>query len=99
MWEALYCGAIPVARKSPAMRAFQDLPIVFVEDLTAINPDVLTERARGISSHSKAKLNLDSWKTQMEREKQTLRAKGPVSMAEFLRAWFEEILRVAMRRS
>lgn len=99
MWEALYCGAIPVVRKSPAMRAFVDLPVLFVDDLTAISPQFMEKTSKSLVSHSKEMLDLDYWKNQMENEKHILRAKGCVSPVEFLLAWFEEILRVARRRS
>lgn len=34
MWEALYMGTIPVVQRHPALEAFADLPILFVDDLS-----------------------------------------------------------------
>ncbi len=99
MWEALYCGAIPVVRISPAMRAFRDLPIVFVKDLTAISPQSLEERFKELGSRSIEKLDLPSWKQSIDRERISLSKKGPVTLAEAAQAWFSEILRMMKNRS
>jgi hypothetical protein len=42
LWEALYAGAIPITRKEPALRWFQELPILFVDRWEeAADPDRL----------------------------------------------------------
>lgn len=40
-WECLYLGAIPVIRKSTAMMTFSELPILFTEDYSEIEPSYL----------------------------------------------------------
>ncbi len=57
MWEALYAGAIPVVLKSPAMRAFTMLPILFVDDYAEITPDRLRQEETRIRN---ASWNLDA---------------------------------------
>ena len=32
VWESLYCRAIPIVKREPAMRYFQDLPILWIDD-------------------------------------------------------------------
>lgn len=36
MWEALYAGTVPVVESHPALDAFRDLPILFVDSLYAV---------------------------------------------------------------
>lgn len=99
MWEALYCGAIPVVRKSPAMRAFQNLPIVFVEDLTAITTEMLDERSKNVTSHSLEILDLHYWKQRFDRERKDAKVRGAVSIPEWIQAWLSEICRAVRKKS
>ncbi len=98
MWEALYCGAIPVVRTSPAMRAFHDLPIVFVEDLRAISPRLLEEHLEQLHSRSMEKLDLQTWQQAIDRERLSLRMKRPLTHREWMLTWFAEIFRVLKSR-
>ncbi len=57
MWEALYAGAIPIVLRSPVMRAFTVLPILFVDDYSEITPDRLRQEESRIRN---ASWNLDA---------------------------------------
>jgi hypothetical protein len=50
LWEALYSRTIPVAIGSPAMDAFRDLPILFVEDFRQLTRDFLASEYERITS-------------------------------------------------
>lgn len=99
MWESLYCGAFPVVRTSPSMRAFQDLPIAFVDDLTALSPRLLEEQFTQLRSRSMEKLDLQPWQQAIDRERLSLRMKRPLKHGDWLQAWFAEIFRVLQSRS
>lgn len=95
MWEALYCGAIPVVRKSPAMREFHDLPVLFVDDFLTLTPRQLEEKTiRG----SREKLDLAWWKSRLQAAHTFARKKGALSPAEWLQGWLQEIRRICFYR-
>ncbi len=50
LWEALYSRTIPVALAQPAMDAFRDLPILFVEDFRQLTRDFLASEYERITS-------------------------------------------------
>ena len=50
LWEALYSRTIPVALAHPAMDAFRDLPILFVEDFRQLTRDFLAREYERITS-------------------------------------------------
>lgn len=84
MWEALYAGTIPVVERHPALEAFRDLPILFLESLAEIN------RARLEASYGDMlgrewnwdKLFLPWWRDAFERARQ--RIAGRVAWRDFL---------------
>jgi len=41
MWESLLAGAIPVVKRSPAMKPFSDLPILSVDDFREVTKELL----------------------------------------------------------
>jgi hypothetical protein len=43
MWEALLAGAIPVVKRSTAMKPFYSLPILFVDDFSEVTQDLLAK--------------------------------------------------------
>lgn len=96
MWEALYCGAIPVIRKSPAMRTFSDLPILFVDRLDGINEKQLQKVLMEwkTKQYSVASLDITYWRDQFRKAQESARAAGPMSQGEWLAAWMKEIRRV-----
>lgn len=97
MWEALYCGAIPVVRESPAMREFKELPVLYVSDLMGISESALREslvnwQQRG---YRRDMLDISYWKARIETARDRCREKGPLTMREWLKGWFREIYAVA----
>lgn len=92
MWEALYCGAIPVVRKSPAMRGFRDLPILFVDDLMSVTPQLLESHT--MTSTSSEMLDLSFWRNRIAEAREAVRSQGSVPMREWLQTWIAEGFRV-----
>jgi len=50
MWEALYSKTIPVTLRHPALAAFEDLPILFVDDFREVTQGFLEEKHRRMSA-------------------------------------------------
>lgn len=98
MWEALYCGAIPVVRESPVMRDFQDLPVLFVEDLTAITAEFLQSRIGGWETRSRRKLSAEYWEKQFQSAREKAIQAGPLTLTECLSAWWQEMRRLIFDR-
>jgi len=95
MWEALYCGAIPIVRRSPAIRDFRDLPIFFVEDFLTLTPQLLAESTvRG----SGEKLDLAWWRSRLHTSRESARQKGLLSPTEWLQGWLQEVRRICFYR-
>ena len=63
IWEALYAGSIPITKYHKSLVSFKDLPILFVNDYSEINLDLLKNYLQNIDlqSFSNTKLNLDFW--------------------------------------
>ena len=99
MWEALYCGAIPVVRESPAMRNFRDLPILFVPRLDRLSEEFLQAQLSTWPEHrfSREKLGMDYWKAQFSSAQQAALIRGPLNLKEWCGAWSKEIRLVAGR--
>lgn len=99
MWEALYCGAIPVIRESPAMRNFRDLPILSVPRLDNLSEEFLRGQlaARSQRRFSREKLGVDYWKAGFSGAQQAARLRGTVGVAEWTGAWIHEAVRMATR--
>lgn len=100
MWEALYCGAIPVVRESPAMRDFHDLPILFVPQIDSLSEQFLRDQLAAWPQcrFSREKLGIGYWKAQFATAQQAARLQGPVDLVEWAKAWIDEAVRIAARR-
>jgi hypothetical protein len=88
LWEALYSRTIPVALDHPAMDAFRDLPILFVEDFRQLTPDFLAREYKRITSSKWAwqKLFLPWWRDQIREQQEKLNGAGAMlPRSEFLR--------------
>jgi len=99
MWEALYAGAIPVVRESPAMREFRDLPILFFEDLRSVTEAVLREDLQRRTNEKKTLEKLDAayWRDRIESKRVAVRRLGRVSAREWILGWTKEIVRILQK--
>lgn len=87
MWEALYAGTIPVVQRHPALNAFSDLPILFVDDLTEIAPEWLEREYERMTSliWNMDKLFLPWWRSRFAEATSHLQATGSrISWGTFL---------------
>jgi hypothetical protein len=88
LWEALYGRTIPVALDHPAMDAFRDLPILFVEDFRQLTPDFLAREYERITSSKWTwqKLFLPWWRDRIHEQRKKLNGAGAMlPRSEFLR--------------
>ena len=102
LWEALYSRTIPVALDAPAMAAFRDLPILFVEDFRKLTRDFLAgeyERIR-TSRWNWPKLFLPWWRDRIAEQCDKLKraGAGKVPRSRFLREIAGAQLTVLKRR-
>ncbi len=99
MWEALYAGAIPVVRESPAMRNFRDLLVLFVPRLDGISESFLRNQLANFTTKaaSRAKLNATFWAGEFAAAKRAAKEKGAVGIGEWLGAWRREVVRIIRR--
>lgn len=100
MWEALYCGAIPVVRESPAMHNFRDLPILFVPRLDSLSEQFLRDQLAAWSQRcfSRDKLRIDYWKASFSEERRAALTRGRLNLVEWAMAWIKEATRVSGTR-
>jgi hypothetical protein len=88
LWEALYSRTIPVALAHPAMNAFRDLPILFVEDFRQLTHNFLArEYARITSSQwTWQKLFVPWWRERIRDQQEKLEGENAMlPRSEFLR--------------
>jgi hypothetical protein len=86
MWEALYAGAVPVVQRHPALDSFRDLPILFVDDLLALDKSLLEASYPGIlqTSWNTDKMFLPYWRDRFGQAR--LGLGRPVGFPQFLAA-------------
>ena len=107
LWEALYSRTIPVALDRPAMAAFRDLPILFVDDFKKLTRDFLAGEYERIckSQWNWPKLFLPWWRKRIAEQCEKLRRAGAgvVPRSRFLReiagAQLAELKRRVLRRA
>ena len=64
IWESLYLGSIPVVQKHNCFKGFEDLPILFVDDLNSVSLDLLEQFMQRLK-HKNIDLNkidINYWK-------------------------------------
>lgn len=84
MWEALYAGTIPVVERHPALEAFRDLPILFLDSLAEVSRAQLEASHREILGRewNWDKLFLPWWRDAFEEARR--RIAGRVAWRDFL---------------
>lgn len=95
MWESLYAQAIPVVLKSPAMRAFTDLPILFVDDYAELTLDRLQTEEQRIRSRS---WNLDAlflpyWRDKVLTAQSAIKARPHLRISEWAPSFYRAFIR------
>lgn len=88
MWEALYAGTIPIVQRHPALDAFSDLPILFVDELTSIVPEALEREFNRMTllTWNLDKLFLPWWSKQLAAARANLQYPASrLAWREFLR--------------
>jgi len=91
MWEALAAGTIPVVKRTPALDAFADLPIYFVEDFRSLTLEELHGAYETISTQKWPweRLRASWWWREFHRARETVRVSGTnLSWKAFLPGYF-----------
>lgn len=68
-WEALLMGAIPIVKASTMDKAFEDLPVLIVDDWSIINRNYLNKKYQEMKSktYNLDKLTIDYWLKEIEK--------------------------------
>jgi len=62
VWETLYLGRVPIIKKERAMRYFEELPIVFLDDWAQLyNLHFLNDRYEAVKKNSTEILDFVKW--------------------------------------
>jgi hypothetical protein len=87
MWESLVAGAIPVVLRSQAMKPFESLPILFVEDYREVTQGVLEEAwaKMKIPEQVPAMMSEDFWVAQILNAKNGLKGRETMPLLEWIR--------------
>jgi len=86
MWETLLAGAIPVVKRSPAMEAFRDLPVLFVDDFREVTLNLL-EKAQSeiaISAHPHDLMTESYWNKIIKAKQAEIREAPFISWKEWI---------------
>lgn len=64
IWESLYLGSIPVVQKHNCFKGFEDLPILFVDDLNSVSLDLLNQFMQNLKHNdiNLKKIDINYWK-------------------------------------
>jgi hypothetical protein len=86
MWEVLLAGAIPVVKKSIAMKPFYDLPILFVEDFSEVTKELLEKSSREIQipRDPPSVMQESYWEAHIDHQKSLLAGTSPMSWKEWV---------------
>jgi hypothetical protein len=101
MWEALYSRTIPVVLRNPALRDFEDLPIVFVDNFRQVTFDFLECAYRRVTSAewNWEKMFAPWWQKILTEARATLLAGGArLSLGKFYRRLLSAGWATATRR-
>jgi len=87
MWEALVAGAIPVVLRSQAMKPFESLPILFVEDYREVTIELLEAAWAKVKTPEEVPVMMheDFWAAQILKEKNGLKGRETMPLPEWVR--------------
>tara|TARA_B100001250_G_scaffold253536_1_gene218038 strand:+ start:3229 stop:4266 length:1038 start_codon:yes stop_codon:yes gene_type:complete len=90
IWEAIYSGSIPITKNHTTFSNFSDLPILFVDSYEEINKELLESflDSYDLKNFNLAKLEIDFWITQMNKQKINSNFKVALSEGTFSRWLF-----------
>jgi hypothetical protein len=63
VWESLYLGTTPIVKRSSAMSWFSELPIIFVDDFSQVNPEFLTNESVKLKDKTLDMLKMSYWES------------------------------------
>ena len=70
VWEVLYLGRVPIVKRERAMRYFEELPILFIDDWNHLrNIDFIEDQYLQVKTHQTRMLDIDYWKERIIKEK------------------------------
>jgi hypothetical protein len=98
LWESLYCGAIPVVRNSPAIAAFRDLPMLVVDDLRSLTPQILQGYLDQRPAFRSDQMIFDYWADCIASARRAAAGMPRLTMIEWMSAWLQELQAVAKIR-
>jgi len=98
-WEAISCGAIPVARLSNTLRRLGPLPALLLDELWPLSHEQLQRDAERLAgSQSPQFLSTNYWFRRVQEDSSCCASLPVLTPAEFMRGWFREVLRIARLR-
>lgn len=98
-WEALYCGATPVIRRSPAMAPFASLGALVVDDFCQITREFLQSHAASSPERHIEMLGLEYWASKLDAARQQTATNPGLGSAEWLAAWWNEFVAIRSSRT
>jgi hypothetical protein len=86
MWEALVAGAIPVVLRSQAMKPFESLPVLFVDDYRKVTIELLEEAWARVKNPEEVPVMMheDFWAAQILKEKNGLKGHETMPLPEWI---------------
>jgi len=83
-WEALQAGAFPVVQRSCAARVYDGLPVLIVDDLKDLSPEMLACAWPQLVACSRDKLAQNHWRSRLEHAASGVRARRLLSCSAFM---------------
>tara|TARA_R110002020_G_scaffold425213_2_gene634660 strand:+ start:27 stop:812 length:786 start_codon:yes stop_codon:yes gene_type:complete len=70
VWEVLYLGRVPIVKRENAMRYFEELPILFIDDWSHLrNIDYIENQYQKVKDNNNRMLDMNYWKNIIQGEK------------------------------
>jgi len=70
VWEVLYLGRVPIVKRESAMRYFEELPILFIDDWSHLrNIDYIENQYQKVKDNNSRMLDMNYWKSIIQGDK------------------------------